>query len=476
MEGRPTAVFTEDERQTVGIPDTVETDLGTFHFRDGLPDPEAIALSWDRLDLLRGIDVYLNSIPGASLVAMRSGLRSVGVRTPRDMLLFTRMDSTPCYLTANTETTYGIAFLDLRADGPTVIECPPMSLDVVDDFWYRYVADLGNAGPDKGQGGRYLILPPGYDGMVPDGYFVYQSRTFTNSLVARNLGGLDVIKETRIYPLNEAVDPPEMRFVMGDGVAHNTVHSNDFSFYEEVNEIVQEEPIEALDPELAGQLAAIGITKGQPFAPDQRMHGILSQAAPTGSAIARTIVFRPRDPAAYIYGPEVSSWKTGFVGGSHEFKRDGVRLMDARTLFHYLATVVTPAMARQMVGVGSQYAYTAEDANREWLDGGRTYRVHLPAGIPAKDFWSFCVYDCQSRSLLQTDNPYPSLNSKTGSVAANEDGSVDVYFGPTPPPGQESNWIQTVPDKAWFVLLRLYGPLEAWFTQTWRPSEIEPFD
>ena len=131
-------------------------------------------------------------------------------------------------------------------------------------------------------------------------------------------------------------------------------------------------------------------------------------------------------------------------------------------------------MATPTVGVGSQYAYTAEDSEGQWLDGGRTYRVHLPAGIPAKDFWSLCVYDCQSRSLLQTDNPYPSLNSNTGTVAADEDCSVDVYFGPASPAGRESNWIQTVPDKSWFLLLRLYGPLQAWFDRTWRPSEIEP--
>lgn len=170
----------------------------------------------------------------------------------------------------------------------------------------------------------------------------------------------------------------------------------------------------------------------------------------------------------------MSSWKTAFVGGSSEFLHDGVRLLDARTLFHYVATVVTPAMATPTVGVGSQYAYTAEDSEGQWLDGGRTYRVHLPAGIPAKDFWSLCVYDCQSRSLLQTDNPYPSLNSNTGTVAADEDCSVDVYFGPASPAGRESNWIQTVPDKSWFLLLRLYGPLQAWFDRTWRPSEIEP--
>lgn len=474
MPARSSGGSSDEARRAVGIPDVVETDLGTFRFDDGVPDLDTMALCWDRLDLLRGVDVFLNAVPGASLAAARAAFPSLGIHTSRDMAVCARMDSVPYLLTANTETTYGFTLLDLRADGPTVVECPPMSLDVVDDFWFRYVADLGNAGPDRGQGGKYLLLPPGYEGEVPEGYFTFRSRTFTNFLFARNLGGLDVIEQTRIYPLDQAGDPPEMRFVKADGVPYNTVHSNDFSFYEEVDQIVQEEPVDALDPELAGQLAAIGIVKGRPFAPDQRMRAILSQAAPIGAAIARTLAYRPRDPQSYIYGRDVSSWKTAFVGGSSEFLHDGVRLLDARTLFHYVATVVTPAMATPTVGVGSQYAYTAEDSEGQWLDGGRTYRVHLPAGIPAKDFWSLCVYDCQSRSLLQTDNPYPSLNSNTGTVAADEDCSVDVYFGPASPAGRESNWIQTVPDKSWFLLLRLYGPLQAWFDRTWRPSEIEP--
>lgn len=461
--------------RSVGVPEVIDSALGTFRFRSGLPDADTVSLCWDRLDLLRGVEVFLNTVPGASLVALRRGLRSMGVITSRDLLVAPRMDSTPLLLTANTETAYGFTFLDLRADGPTVIESPPRSLSVVDDFWFRYVADLGAAGPDKGQGGRFLFLPPGYQGEVPSGYFVYRSPTYTNALIARNLEGPEGIKKTRIYPLASAGHPPEMNFILGAGTPYNTIHANDFSFYEEVDEIIQEEPIGFLDPETTGLLAAIGMVKGKPFAPDERLRAILSEAAPVAAAIARSIVFRPRDPAAYLYGPS-SSWKSAFVGGSHEFLSKGARLLDARTLFHYAATVITPAMAAASVGVGSQYAYTAEDSHHEWLDGSRTYRLRLPPGIPAGDFWSVCIYDTQSRSLLQTEDSYPSLNSQVGSVQSNPDGSVDIYFGPQAPAGKEGNWIRTLPGKPWFVILRLYGPLLPWFDKTWRPGELEPSD
>jgi hypothetical protein len=383
-----------------------------------------------------------------------------------------RANSGAFFLTANTETAYGSTFLDLKAEGPTVIENPPNSLCVLDDFWFRYVADLGLAGPDKGAGGKYLILPPGYDGDVPGGYFAYRTQTFTNWLVVRALGGAEDIAKTRVYPLAQAGGPPPMTLVNIADKTLNTVHANDFSFYEEINTLIQEEPADALDPERAGQCAAIGIVKGQPFAPDERLRRILSQAAPLGAAAARAITYKPRDPAAYLYPG--SNWLRAFVGGSYEFLRNHARLLDARASFHYVATVVTPAMASATVGTGSAYAYTAMDANDHWLDGGRNYRLLLPPDIPARNFWSLDLYDTQTRSLLETDNPYPSVMSLGGAVQANPDGSTTVYFSPTAPEGKVSNWVQTVPGKSWFTILRLYGPLQTWFDQTWRPGEIEP--
>jgi hypothetical protein len=459
---------------SLSSPDTVESPFGRLDFFDGLPRPATVATAYDALDLIRGIDVFLNAVPGASLVAMRRGLRSAGVTSGR-VIGFTdpRANSRSLFLTPNTETTYGTTFVDLKAWGPTVIEAPPESLCVVDDFWFHYVADMGIAGPDRGKGGKYLFLPPGYDEEVPDGYYSYRSPTYSNWVVLRALGGVPAIRQTRIYPLSQAAAPDVNMFVNLADEVLNTVHSNDFSFFEELDELVQEEPVEALDPERAGQLAAIGLVKGQPFAPDDRMRAILSQAARIGAGLARTVAYAPRDPEAVLYG----SWKVGFVGGSHEFIRNGARLLDARTQFHYLATVVTPAMAHARVGAGSAYAYTIHDTNGDLLDGSRSYRLHVDPNPPAKNFWAVDVYDCQTRSLLQVPSTiWPALASNTGTLQANDDGSYDLYFGPTAPEGKESNWVETVPGKSWFQLFRLYGPLQPWFDQTWRLNEFVPLD
>jgi hypothetical protein len=457
---------------SLSSPDRVESPFGDLDFFDGVPLPETVSRAYAALDLIRGIEVFLNAVPGASLVAMRKGLRLAGVSSAQ-IIGYTepRANSKSLFLTPNTETTYGTTVLDLKVWGPTVIEAPPQSLCVVDDFWFRYVADMGIAGPDRGAGGKYLFLPPGYDGDVPDGYFVYRTPTFTNWVVLRALGGVPAMKQTKIYPLADAADPEPNEFINIAGLVFNTVHANDFSFYEEVNELVQEEPVEALDPERAGQLAAIGIEHGKPFSPDNRMRGILERAARIGAGLARTVSYAPRDPDASLYG----SWKNAFVGGNYEFLRNGARLLDARTQFHYLATVITPAMAHAQVGAGSAYAYTVQDANGDLLDGAKTYRLHVDPDPPAKNFWAVDVYDTQTRSLIQVPSTiYPAVASNSGTLQANADGSYDLYFGPAAPAGKESNWVETIPGKSWFQLFRLYGPLQPWFDQTWKLNEFEP--
>jgi hypothetical protein len=130
-------------------------------------------------------------------------------------------------------------------------------------------------------------------------------------------------------------------------------------------------------------------------------------------------------------------------------------------------------MAAQIVGKGSQYAAAVTDSQGKPLDGGKTYKIHLPPNIPAQDFWSFVVYDNQTRSMLQTDQQFPSIGSQKKDIVTNPDTSVDVWFGPVAPAGHEANWVQTVPGKGWNVLLRLYGPGQSWFDKTWKPGEFE---
>jgi hypothetical protein len=308
---------------------------------------------------------------------------------------------------------------------------------------------------------------------VPDGYFTFRSRTFTNWLVIRALGGTEDAMKTRIYPLSEADAPQDNEWINWTELAFNTIHANDVKFFSEVDEVVQEEPEEALDAERAGLLAALGIARGQQFAPDERTRRILDKAARVGAGIARTLACAPRDPDASLYG----SWKVGFIGGSETFMRGGARLLDARTQFFYIATGISPAMVHPHVGTGSAYAYTVCDGNGDILDGARNYRLRVDPDVPAKTFWAIDLYDTQTRSLLQIPSTIcPALSSRTSTMQANDVGSHDLYFGPTPPDGQASNWIETIPDKSWFAIVRVYGPLQPWFDRTWRLNDIEATD
>jgi hypothetical protein len=378
---------------SITTPDTVETRIGTLKFFDGFPDDATVQKVYDNLDFSRGVQAFMSGMPGTSLVAMRTGFQKLGVINGTILIYEDRLDSKSLFLTGNTDSVYFSTWLNLK-DGPLVIESPPKVLAFLDDSWFQYVTDIGNAGRDKGQGGKYLVLPPDYKGEVPEGYFVARSRTYNLWLMGRGFpvnGDLKpavegIRKNLRIYPLAQAKNPPETKFINGSGVELNTVHANDFTYFEELNEVVQEEPSEALDPERLGLFASIGIEKGKPFAPDARMKKILTEAAAVGNATSRAILFRSRMKDAYFY-PD-SAWVTTFAGGYEFLSQPGVRNLDARTMFHYYATGITPAMALKMVGIGSQYAAAFVDSQGKPLDGGKTYKIHLPPNIPAKDFWS----------------------------------------------------------------------------------------
>jgi hypothetical protein len=482
--------------EDIMTPDRVETRIGSLEFFDGLPSAPTVEKAYDFLDLLRGVETFLNGIPATSLEALRRGAVEVGADASHKAVITDRLlDSTPLLLTGNTDTVYLSIFLDLQKDGPTVVEIPPgCGPGTVNDAFFRFVVDMGVPGPDRGQGGMYLLLPPDYEGELAPAagsnqveaggitYFVARSTSYVNWLVLRGFlvdGRPDASTATfeagvKVYPLAAAADPPAMEFISVCGRQWNTIHSNTFAFYGELDAVIQREPVEMLDPELRGLFASAGIQRGKPFAPDARMKKILTEAVAIGNATARSIVFRPRLDGAYLY-PH-SAWMTPFVGGSYQWLADdglGGRDLDARTLFFYTATVNTPAMVLKMVGKGSQYAFAAVDTNGLYLDGGKTYRLRIPADVPAQDFWSVVVNDPQTRSMLQTGQPFPSKNSKRDALAQNADGSVDLYFGPAAPDGDEANWIETVPGKGWFAVLRLYGPLEPWFDKTWRPGEVE---
>ena len=479
----PKMKMTTDIPESIIIPDELDTRIGKLKFFDGFPSASTAEKALNYLDFHRGVDVFLDEMRAGSMFALREGHREVGITKFNQVGIFKGlMDSKSLWLTANTETVYASTFFDLSKVGPIVIESPPNVLGILDDMWMRYVGDIGNAGPDKGKGGKFLVLPPGYTGDVPKGYFTFRSKTHGVWLILRGFlvngdpkPAVEAFqKHLRIYPLSMKDNPPAMELINLTGKYHNTVHSNDFKFFEEINSLIQSEHDDAISAEQRGRLALIGIEKGKSFNPNDSMSKSLNEAALVGAAIARSLSWASRDDTIYFYPDDDRTWISPFAIGNHEFMSGNWLHRDARAIFMYNAIGITPAMAVAMPGVGSQYAAAARDANGDYLDGAKTYKLTLPKDIPAKDFWSIVLYDSQSRSMLQTDQQFPSLNSERGEIETNSGGSTDIYFGPKPPAGKVKNWIQTVPGKGFWLILRLYGPLEPWFDKTWRPGKIVP--
>ncbi len=520
---------TGDETRTpvpaaITTPSSVKTGMGALEFTDGYPTGETAAKLRDHLDYLHGVEAFMNTIQGVSTYAIREGFLGAGINDG-DVLIFSElMDSRSLFLTANADTVYFLGFLDL-SDGPLVLESPSDSLGIVDDMWFGWITDFGLPGADRGQGGSYLLLPPGYDGPVPEGG-LYVRRSATNHVLLLGRAFIDqnegndpaptvarIKDQLKVYPyaqggvgssiggyltgrgrLGQPATPHSPRFVEGTGLAFNTVPPVDFGHFEMLDALVQLEPAEALTTELAGQFAAIGIVKGEKFAPDARLREILDEAAAVGNAAGRMLGMGAHPTEGFRYYDDGDSpwWNMLFVGGFdftnpppmitaegiEPFPNREARQLHSRSGFFYTATGITPAMCMRLTNVGSQYLMANVDADQKPLDGTKTYRLRLPKDIPAARFWSFTVYDNQTRSMLQTPQRYPRAGSQmfpSPAAEADPDGSTVVYFSPTRPDDVAAgNWIQTDPDRGWFVILRLYSPLQSFFDKTWRPGNVEP--
>lgn len=503
----------------IGAPDTLETPMGAMTFTDGAPTAETARKVFDALDFTRALNVYNNSFRGASALGFHKGFQSIGADYNDVVITSKLLDSESIFLTGNADTVYYLSVIDL-SKGPMVIEQPSDGVGTINDMWFSWIIDVGGPGPDRGQGGKYLIVGPDYDGSLPEGgYFTAHSKT-SRILYASRAYLVDsdpapavanIRDNLKIYPyspggygtsiaqaltgavrLGADAKIPETTFVEASDLSFNTVPPSDIGFYEWINENVQAEPATSYDVELAGQLAAIGIVKGQDFAPDDRMKKILSEAAAVGQAAGRVLNWRPygaHPDWAYYDGSMWGSmlWEGGaffetpppaFEKG--EFKPQaptGARTLDSRTAFYYGYTLDSPGMIMRIPGVGSQYLMGFVDAGGDPMDGAKTYKVTLPKDIPAEAFWSLTIYDNQTRSMLKTPQKYPRAGSQSypsPAAKAAEDGSTTIWFSAEQPAGVDrGNWIQTDPEKGWFTILRLYSPLPSFFDKSWRPGEIE---
>ncbi len=351
----PKMKMTTDIPAAYTAPDKVETSIGTLDYFDGVPTEKSTETIYDYLDTSRAVNVFLNSIPALSINALREGQAAMGADASNKICIWDNlMDSKTILLTGNTSTMYAVGFLDLFKDGPTVIDLPPGMLGILDDMAFRYMVDLGVAGPDKGKGGKYLVLPPDYKGDVPKGYFIVQSKTsgvwvFMRGYLDKKLpiekavpaASKNIRNTLKVYPLATKDNPPAMEFINVSGKDMHMIVPNDYSAFEKMHALIQTEPDDYLGKEAKGMMAAIGIEKGKPFNPDARMKKILTDAAAIGNGAARAISYFPRDPGNLTF-KDSKAWVTAYADKDTTFTRNGAYRLDPRILFHFGYICVSP--------------------------------------------------------------------------------------------------------------------------------------
>jgi len=378
-------------------------------------------------------------------------------------------------LTANPDVIYGLGFVDLK-DGPLVFEAPPQMQGLLDDFWQRPLTDVGLAGPDQGKGGKYLLLPPGYTGETPSGYFVMKSPTYGVFVFLRAFlvdgktdAGVKLMEQSRIYPLAQKDNPAAMKFPDASGTPSDYNFKRDIRYFESLAAFINHEPVAPEDMTMRGMAASLGIIKGQPFQPDARMKALLNTAADVAFKMAAVDDYDSRYPNKLIYPDR--KWEVGFLGGSPVFRKDSYLDFDAMISYFHKAFATSNAMVLEMPGKGSQYLVGLRDADGDYLSGGTSYHLHVPANVPAANYWSVVLYDADTRSLVDNGQPFPSIASNSN-LKPNADGSSDIYFGPTAPKAANANWVKTVPGRGYFAGVRLYAPTQAFFDKQWKPDDI----
>jgi hypothetical protein len=385
-------------------------------------------------------------------------------------------------LTPNPDSIYLMPFFNTKDVGPVVIEIPPADEGSINgtimDIWQMPLEDVGPAGVDKGKGGKYLILPPGYKNPPPAGYIALPSNTYQGYALLRSIlksgSAADVAqavayaRRVEIYPLSQAASTPATPFVDAIDVVFDATIPYDVRFFESLDRVVQQEPWLERDRAMIDQLKSVGIVRGTPFAPDEKTRSILNTAAVEARDLLEsryTGLF-----ANYYYDdrrwalPAVPEYLTAAMNG---FADAGSYPVDARGLFFTYAFFTA-----KHLGEGQFYMMTLTDKDGHNLDGANTYRLNVPANAPVTLYWSATAYDRANHALIR-DQKWSSRSSQSPKLRTNSDGSVDIYFGPKAPAGQESNWVPTDPDGEFEILFRFYGPEKALFDKTWKLSDVE---
>lgn len=429
----------------------------------------------------RAIEAAIWGLPIVSVDAMRRAYFRDAEAQYNDVVFFSQpADWKFLVTTPNASARYVYINFNTRVEGPVVVEIPAAVgaglFGSILDAWQVPLADVGPAGEDKGEGGRFLLLPPDHTDEVPPEYIPVNSKTYNCYALFRAISEtssaedvakvLGLVKKIRVYPLAQTANPPEQRYLDMYGKIFDGIVRFDESFYASLGRMIQEEPVQTHDAAIMNLLRSIGIEKDREFQPDDATREVLRNAAHEVHLwlMDRLPTYGQRywpdgrwDIPAPAIGPESGfSWEV-----------DGFLDADARAIgfFSFFAPPVK-------LGTGTFYLGTFFDSNGQRLLGESTYRLRVPPNVPANQFWAVTVYSHEEAAFIR-ELSRSTLDSYDQNMTRNGDGSVDIYFGPKPPDGQESNWVPTVEGKDWFPFFRFYGPEKPLLDKTWKLPDIE---
>lgn len=455
---------------------SIASRIGPLEFEGGYPSDETVAKLYDEMDFQRAVQCYIWAMPIVSFAKWQEQHETVFGQQDGDLVQLESFRDRMGFLTPNDTTTYLVGYLNLERTGPVVIDYPkgPTAGGIL-DMWQRPITDMGLAGPDRGEGGKYLILPPG--GKAPqgvEGYRVFESPT--NNLF-HGFRGLSkdpqeansLNSQYQVYPFAQRENARKTRIIPAANKKWYAWPTTGLEFWELLSKMLNEEPVHERDRMVVAMLKPLGIEKGKKFEPDARQKKILEQAAIVGESMARANTYANRDKEAQLWGSD-SQWKLIILCAADQEAKYHTAL-DERSAYFYEAVALSDGMTTKTPGVGQAYIGIRKDQDGGWLQGGNNYTLRVPPNAPAKQFWAMTLYDTETRSFIDTKHDIAGLDSRKDLIK-NEDGSVDLYIGPDAPKGKEQNWIPTAPGRGWFGLFRLYAPTEAYFDRSWKLPEV----
>jgi hypothetical protein len=453
---------------------TVDSWIGRLELQAGYPSKATAEKLFDEMDFQRATQAFIWALPAVGFHGLHLAQRNTFGAKDGDVVLYETLKDKAGMLTPNLTTLYLMTFWNLAEQGPMVVEVPAgATAGGFLDIWQRPITDTGQTGPDRGGGGKYLIVAPTSDIIEMPGYIVRRSPSNQVWFAARALDrdpkmAEEIARKHKVYGWNQRGNPSATTFIPVGGKDWSSAQPVGLDYWKYLSEVIQPETIEERDKVMLGMLKPLGIEKGKPFNPDERQKKILTEAAQVGELMARTNAFDKRLPDATVWPGK--KWE---YANMVELDQDNnySTQVDERGSWFYEAIGNTVGMQGRTLDFGQVYLEVSKDKDGNWLDGGKTYRIRVPANPPVIQFWSFTLYDNVTRGPVITDQGAADKSSREDLVA-NADGSVDLYFGPTKP-AQAQNWIKTIPGKGWFSYFRLYGPKEAYFDKSWQLNDVE---